>query len=151
MAQIQFYHLLTTPLERALPRLLEKAVSGGYRVLLVAGSEEQAEHLNQWLWTYDPGSFLAHGTIKDGHAEKQPVFLSTTFDAPNQANLLAVTSGAMPERPEAFERILDIFDGNAPQMVEEARKRWKNYKESGHTISYLRQTESGGWEQKAVA
>src|SRR5437870_3857428 len=73
--KVQFYHLTATPLERALPKLLEKALAGGFRVLLVAESEERIEQLNQLLWTYDPGSFLAHGSRKDGHAEEQPILL----------------------------------------------------------------------------
>ena len=151
MAAVQFYHLLTVPLERALPKLLEKALGAGYRLRVVAGSDESAEHLNQWLWTYDTNTFLPHGTPAEGNAEKHPILLSTTFDAPNKASIAAITNGAMPERPEAFERILDMFDGNDPQAVEAARNRWKLYKEQGHSISYMKQTQSGGWEQKAVA
>jgi len=150
VTQVQFYHLTATPLDRALPKLLEKAVSGGYKILLVTGSDAQAEHLNHMLWTYDPGSFLPHGTTAGGHAGQQPILISTTFDAPNQANLLAVTNGAIPEHPETFERILDIFDGNDQQATENARSRWKTYKGSGHTISYLKQNQAGGWEKAAT-
>ena len=145
---VQFYHLTTTRLDRALPKLLEKAVAGGYRVLLLTASEEQAEQLNQLLWTYDTGGFLPHGTMASGQPEKQPILISTGFDAPNQANLLAVTNGAMPPEPERFERILDIFDGSDAEAVIHARTRWKQYKDRGHAITYLRQTEAGGWDKK---
>jgi len=64
-------------------------------------------------------------------------------------NLLAVTNGTMPEKPESFERILDIFNGNDSQAVEKARARWSAYKNAGHDISYMRQSESGGWEKAA--
>ena len=47
MAEIGFYHLLTTPLERALPRLLERAVGQGHRVVVCAGSPERVEHLER--------------------------------------------------------------------------------------------------------
>ena len=77
MTTIQFYHLTATPLERALPKLLEKAYGGGFTTLLVADSEEYVEHLNQLLWTYDPGSFLPHGSVKDGNVEQQPILLVT--------------------------------------------------------------------------
>lgn len=147
---MQFYHLTATPLERALPKLLEKAVAGGFRALLLVGSEDQVDRFNQLLWTYNPGSFLPHGSVKDGHAEDQPIFISTMPDVPNGAKLLAVTDGRMTEHPEAFERILDIFDGNDASAVAQARTRWTAYKSAGHEVSYLRQTEAGGWEQKAA-
>ena len=126
-------------------------MAGKYKVLLIAENPEHAEQLNQLLWTYDPGSFLPHGTVAGGNSEQQPVLIADAFDVAHQANLLAVTNGTTPPKPEHFERILDIFDGRDPQAVEMARERWKNYKESGHALTYLRQTESGGWEQKAVA
>ncbi|MDE3060665.1 MAG: DNA polymerase III subunit chi [Pseudomonadota bacterium] len=150
MTTIQFYHLTATPLERALPRLLEKAYAGGFKTLLLASSEEQAERFNQLLWTYNPGSFLPHGSLKDGNSEQQPILISTSMEPLNRANLLAVTDGSVPTQPESFERIIDIFDGNDPTAVEAARKRWTGYKNSGHALSYLRQNESGGWEQKAA-
>lgn len=149
MTSIQFYHLLTTPLERALPKLLEKAVSGGFKTLLVADSPERVEVLNQLLWTYDQDSFLPHGSAADGHVELQPILLSTELNPANGANLLLVTNGVKPEKPEAFERIIDMFDGRDPQAVENARKRWTAYKEAGLELTYLKQTESGGWGKAA--
>lgn len=170
MTTIQFYHLLTTPLERALPKLLEKAYGGGFRTVLVADSEEYVEHLNQLLWTYDPGSFLPHGSEKGGNAERQPILLVTEeflkgyppcppasggvkdrseLSSSHGFNLLLVTNGIAPQQPEDFDRILDVFDGNDAQAVEKARNRWAAYKQSGCELTYLRQTDSGGWEKKA--
>ncbi len=149
MTAIQFYHLLTTPLERALPKLLEKAYGAGAKVLLVAASEERIAQLSDLLWSYDPASFLPHGSAKDGHDENQPIFLSTQMDAPNGASILLVTDGATPEAPEKFERILDMFDGNDAESLARARQRWTLYKNAGHTVTYMKQTESGGWKQAA--
>jgi DNA polymerase-3 subunit chi len=151
MTAIQFYHLISTPMERALPKLLEKAHGAGFKLLLVAGNEARVEYLNDLLWTYDPGSFLAHGSAKDGNSQHQPIFISTETQAPNGANIMVATDGTIPPEPEHFERILDMFDGNDPESVAKARQRWTLYKNAGHSISYMKQTENGGWEQKAVA
>lgn len=151
MPQIYFYHLTTTPLERALPKLLEKAIGAKFKVLLVAESEERVEQLNQLLWTYDPGSFLAHGSVKDGQADLQPILLSSSLEPANQANVVAITDGRTLDQLEGFERVMDIFDGNDPQLVEKARNRWSYYKNKGLPLTYQRQTETGGWEQKAAA
>ena len=66
MAEIGFYHLLSTPLERALPRLLERARAQDLRIVIRAASAERVEHLNALLWTYNDTSFLAHGSARDG-------------------------------------------------------------------------------------
>jgi DNA polymerase-3 subunit chi len=149
MTTIQFYHLTATPLERALPKLLQKAFDGGFKTLVVADSDERLDQLNQLLWTYDPNSFLPHGSEKDGQAEKQPILLSTLPDPKNAANILAITDGRVADNAQHFERVLDIFDGSDAQAVASARMRWKNYKDAGHEISYFRQTQAGGWEKAA--
>lgn len=149
MTIIQFYHLTATPFERALPRLLEKAVEAKYRVLLVADSEEKVEIIDQILWTYSPGAFLPHGTRKDAYPELQPVFIGTSLENLNSANLLFITQGTQAETPEAYKRILDLFDGHRPEAVAAARERWKKYKEGGHAMSYFQQNEKGNWEKAA--
>ena len=146
-AGISFYHLTTTPLERALPKLLEKAYAGGFKTLLLTEPDTRMEQLNQLLWMYDPGSFLPHGSSNEAHPESQPILLSTELNAKNNANLLVVTHGVKVD-PTGFERVLDIFPGNDETAVESARSRWKEYKNQGYTLNYFRQTEQGGWEKK---
>ena len=76
MAEIGFYHLLSAPLERALAKLLERASSQGYRIVVRAASLDRVEHLNASLWTYEEGSFLPHGSARDGKPEMQPIWLT---------------------------------------------------------------------------
>lgn len=146
---IQFYHLLATPLDRALPKLLEKAYAGGFRALVLTESEERAEHLSNLLWAYDQDSFLPHGTARDGHQDRQPVYLAARQENPNNANLLMVTDGSQPEDLSGFERVLDIFDGRDATAAANARARWKTYKAAGFDLSYIRQNERGGWDKAA--
>lgn len=149
MAAIQFYHLLTTPLERALPKLMEKAVESGKRSLILCASEAQADKLNEALWTYDPGRFLPHGSSKDPHPEQQPVYITHHEENPNQASILVVTDGAYLDGLDGIEKLLDIFDGHNPEAVAGARTRWKQYSNAGHTVSYIKQQQGGGWKQEA--
>ena len=62
MTEVSFYHLQKVGLERALPKLLEKALERGLKAVVVAGSDERVESLNSSLWTYEAASFLAHGS-----------------------------------------------------------------------------------------
>ncbi|MEE8275449.1 MAG: DNA polymerase III subunit chi, partial [Alphaproteobacteria bacterium] len=87
MTEIGFYHLQTTALERALPRLLAKAYEAGMRTVVLAGSEERIEALNAALWTFDPASFLPHGSARDGDVDAQPIYLTTEEENPNAATL----------------------------------------------------------------
>jgi DNA polymerase III subunit chi len=129
---------------------LERALKDGYRVLVLAGSNERVEHLNQLLWTYDDASFLPHGGARDGNAQRQPIFLSTAPDGgnPNGATMLVLVDGVEAPDIAAFERCCDMFDGSDESAVAAARERWRRAKAAGHTLTYWQQGDAG-WEKKA--
>lgn len=149
MTDIAFYHLQRSPLERVLPKLLERTVDAGKRALVLAGSDDRAEVLAQLLWTYDEAAWMPHGTRKDGSPSEQPVWLSAEDENSNQAQFLFLTDGAASDHVSEFERCFELFDGNDDATVALARERWATYKEAGHKLTYWQQTERGGWEQKA--
>ncbi len=149
MAEVSFYHLTRSTLEQTLPRLLEKALQGGARCVVLAGSPERVEALNAHLWTYDPGSFLPHGAARDGNADRQPVWLTDQDENPNAASMLFLTDGAQSARMADYARCFELFDGRDETAVEAARQRWKQYREAGHAVSYWQQGDRGGWEKKA--
>ena len=149
MARIGFYHLVRQPLEQVLPKLLEKAVASGAKIVVLAGSTDRVEFLNDQLWTYSDDSWVPHGSAKDGNADLQPIWLTTTEENPNQSTILVACDGAAPTHVEKWERCLDLFDGNDEQAVAAARQRWKHWKDQGHELVYYQQSERGGWEEKA--
>ncbi|WGF86916.1 DNA polymerase III subunit chi [Marinivivus vitaminiproducens] len=151
MSEIGFYHLQTQPLERALPRLLEKVLQSGARAVVRAASRERVEALNTALWTYGKDSFLPHGSEADGFSDRQPIYLTAGREVPNGAAILVLVDGADAPDAEAFQRCLDMFDGNDEAAVEAARRRWRDFKAAGHRLTYWQQTERGGWHKAAGA
>lgn len=148
MTEIGFYHLTRLPLERALPKLLEKVLAAGKRAVVRAGSSERVAFLNAALWTYDPASFLPHGTAREGEAADQPVWLTDRDENPNGAQVLVLTDGAEAGDPARYERCIEMFNGNDPAAVEAARGRWRAYRDAGFDLAYWQQTERGGWEKR---
>ena len=148
MTEVGFYHLTATALDRALARLLGKAHEAGMHAVVLAASEERIAALDAALWTFDPASFLPHGTSRDGNAEAQPIYLTTTEENPNGATLLVLVDGVEPGYLDGFDRCLDLFDGNDEAAVEAARARWKRLKDAGHPLTYWQQTPQGGWEKQ---
>jgi len=147
MAEIGFYHLQSMPLERALPKLLERACTHGHRAVVRAGSPERVEHLNAALWTYEDAAFLPHGSARDGNPTVQPIWLTHLDENPNGASMMVLVDGLEAGDLKAFARCADIFDGNDGDAVEAARGRWRRAREAGHSLTYWQQTGSG-WEQK---
>lgn len=148
MAAFAFYRLRRTPLEKALPKLLEKVLESGRRAVVIGASEERIAALNAALWTYEQGSFLPHGTARDGHGERQPVFLTTGDDNPNGARIAVMVDGIAPGDPDRFERCLDIFDGADTAALEAARERWRERRAGGHDVTFWEQTVDGKWERR---
>jgi DNA polymerase-3 subunit chi len=149
VTDVSFYHLTRSTLDQTLPRLLEKALQGGARCLVMVGNHARVEPLSAHLWTYDPASFLPHGTRRDGDAERQPVWLTDEDENPNEATMLFLTDGAKSNNVGKYQRCFELFDGRDENALAQARQRWKDYREAGHTVSYWQQNERGGWEKKA--
>ena len=148
MTEIGFYHLPRSSVGEALPRLLERAVAAGHRILVRAANEAEVERLNSLLWTYGEASFLPHGSAKDAWPAEQPVYLTFEDDNPNDADLACQLGGTEAARLEGFKRVLDLFDGGDADAVAAARERWRRYTASGHQLSYWQQKPNGGWERK---
>jgi DNA polymerase-3 subunit chi len=146
--RVDFYHLQSWPLEKALPPLLERAMAAGLRAVVMAASDDRAEALASLLWTFRPDSWLPHGTLKDGQAADQPIWLTTRDENPNGAGLLVLTDG-MASAQTGFDRCLDVFDGADPEALGAARARWKDAKAAGHEMHYWQQTDTG-WQERAL-
>jgi DNA polymerase III subunit chi len=148
MAEIGFYHLLTTPLDRALPKLIERAWGQGHRIVVRAGSAARAEHLDAVLWRYDEASFLPHAGVGDGNPAVQPIWLTDRDENPNGASMLVLVDGVEALDWSGFARGADLFDGGDADAVAAARRRWRRVRDAGHALTYWRQAATG-WERKA--
>ncbi len=154
MTEVWFYHLERATLERVLPGLLEKTLERGWRALIVAGSEERADMIDSFLWTYRDESFLPHGRTGQLQAPDQPVLIGTDVSVQNGANLIFFVDGARPsdwQAPDVQERdrCIFIFDGNLDAAVAAAREDWTGAKEAGHEVTYWQQAANGKWEKRA--
>lgn len=149
LAEVSVYHLTTHPLEKVLPKVLEKVYGGGLRALVLTDTPEHMQALNASLWTYSSAAFLPHGI--DGNKlndpADNPIWLSIEPANKNNASVLVLTNGRSIEDLSPFTRCVDIFDGNDPQALESAKKRCDQYQKSGHTVVYWKQSLNGNWDQ----
>lgn len=148
MTEVAFYHLTRSSLEQTLPKLLEKTLAAGKRAVVRAASKPRVEALTGHLWTYDPASWLPHGSPKDGAGDQQPVWLTDGDDNPGGASFLFLTDGTQCADFGDYERCFELFDGTSDDAVKAAREHWMAYKELGAELTYWQQTDSGGWAKK---
>jgi len=149
MTDIRFYHLQKQNLDQALPLILEKAYGANHRILVKMSNASEVERMNTHLWTYKPEKFLPHGSVKNGHVEKQPIWLTDKDENENNANVLVLTQGKTDDTIDTYSMVCEILNGHDDNAISDARMRWKAYKEAGHDVTYWYQSDSGKWEKKA--
>jgi DNA polymerase-3 subunit chi len=154
MAEIRFYHLTRSRLEEALVRLLRRVIDRQDRVVVMTGSSERVEALNAHLWSFDPASFLPHGSARDGNAAEQPIYLTTTAENPNGAKLLMLCDGAEPPdsttlTAQGFDLVCALFNGQDDEALSAARASWRRYKDAQQQLVYYQQDDDGAWVEKA--
>lgn len=148
MTEIRFYHLQKQTLDQALPLILDKSFGAGHKTVVHLSDEKEVERINGLLWTYSPHKFLPHGSKKNGHADKQPIWLTHKDENPNEANVLILTQNAQTEYMDSYSLCCEMLDGRNDEAVAEARKHWKEYQAAGHDVTYWFQNEQGGWAKK---
>ena len=161
MTEIWFYHLTTQPLAAALPAVLEKALARGWRVVVQVPDEVRLKALDDMLWTYAPGSFLPHGTIRDRNAGRQPILITdepegtdaaSGEDDPGHGAAMRLHVGGAAVRLDPatarYKRVVLMFDGRDEAELADARRQWSRLKGQGFALAYWQQSEQGRWEKR---
>jgi len=147
--QVSFYHLEKQDVNAALPRLLEKVIGAGHKVAVFLADAQRLDDLDAALWTYTPNSFLPHGREGGAHSDLQPIYLTTSKDVPNNADIVVALDAQLPPSASEFSRCLYMFDSRIDGAIQQARQDWKTFKDAGHDVTYWQQNPNGGWQKKA--
>jgi len=144
--QVDFYQLAGTPSEQIIASIAEKVLDTDGRLLIVADDEAYLAKLDRILWDQGAGSFLPHGLAGGSDDSRQPILLSTSPDAPNQARNMLIADGAWREAALTYDRSFYLFDD---ATLEGARLAWKLLSgRDGIERRYWAQ-EAGKWVKKA--
>lgn len=141
---VDFYHLALSPIERVLPRICERLLEGGERLLVVAVPELLAT-LDEQLWTYAPDAFLPHGRSDKPGAKDQPILLSDRADPLNGAANVALADGVWRDEALGFARSFYFFNNG---QLDTARGAWRALRSNAEAEArYWKQNEAGKWVQ----
>ena len=144
--QVDFYQLAGTPPEQVIGSIAEKVLHADGRLLIVADDEAYLAKLDRILWDQGAGSFLPHGLAGGSDDARQPILLSTSPDAPNQARNMLIADGSWREAALTYDRSFYLFDDGT---LEGARLAWKLLSgREGIERRYWAQ-EAGKWVKKA--
>ena len=143
---VDFYQLAGTPPEQVIAALAEKVLDTDGRLLVVAEDDTFLARLDRMLWDQGSTSFLPHGLAGGADDARQPILLSNSPDAPNQARNMLIADGTWREAALTYDRSFYLFDD---ATLEGARLAWKLLAgRDGIERRYWAQ-ENGKWVRKA--
>jgi DNA polymerase-3 subunit chi len=144
--QVDFYQLGTTPAEQVIASIAEKVLAGDGRLLVVAEDEPFLARLDRMLWDQGTTSFLPHGLAGGADEVRQPILLSSSPDAPNNARNMLIADGQWRDVALTYDRSFYLFDA---ATLDGARLAWKLLAgREGVERRYWAQTD-GRWKQQA--
>lgn len=137
--QLVGYHHSITPLEKVLPKLLEKVLASGKRAVVMAETPDQLKIIDAFLWTYSKTQLLPHGTQEDGNPTYQPIWLTCVEENPNQSQILVLIGNLQPKNAPTFEKTLILKPEWSSDLTQWAQSQ-------GEFTLWSEQIQ-GGWAQ----
>jgi DNA polymerase III subunit chi len=120
--QVDFYQLAGAPAEQVIASIAEKVLGSDGRLLIIAEDQAFLSRLDRMLWDEGATSFLPHGIVGGADDARQPILLSTSPDAPNQARNMLIADGTWRDAALTFDRSFSLFDSGT---LDGARLAWK--------------------------
>ncbi|MBU2358863.1 MAG: DNA polymerase III subunit chi, partial [Alphaproteobacteria bacterium] len=125
MGAVYFYHLTESPIDQALPQLVDRAAGQGWRVLIRGRRMPLLDRLDAVLWQGPPDNFRAHGMAGD-HDADQPILLGIDTPAEGFDCVMSVDGADLTAAEIATAaRACVLFDGHDGDALQRARSQWK--------------------------
>ncbi len=144
--QVDFYQLPETPVEAVIASIADKVLANDGRLLIVAEDETFLARLDRTMWDHGQASFLPHGLAGGADDARQPILLSSSSDAPNQARNMLIADGEWREAALTYDRSFYLFGQPA---IEGARLAWKLLSGRDGVERNYWANEDGRWVKKA--
>ncbi|WP_375327219.1 DNA polymerase III subunit chi [Candidatus Tisiphia endosymbiont of Nemotelus uliginosus] len=117
MQQFSLYHTSEGLLYKTACQLVEKSYHNQFKIIVLTPDMEVQETLNKLIWTYSRKQFIPHGSKLDPLPEKQPIYLTSELENPNNANILIILAPFNIEEILSnsayiahFQRIIIIYE-----------------------------------------
>ncbi|MGD8514408.1 MAG: DNA polymerase III subunit chi [Granulosicoccaceae bacterium] len=136
MTRVDFYISHSTRAQNELHtacRLADKAFRLGHSVYIHTANAEQAERLDDLLWTFRDGSFVPHGLQQGASGNDLPIVIGHDSEPTEIRDVLINLADAIPGFFSRFERVAEVVNGRA-ELRDAARERFRFYRERGYAL-----------------
>ena len=112
-------------------RLADKAFQSGHAIFFNCASRDQAEAMDELLWTFRADSFLPHGLVGSEDADR--VVIGWGQEPQHSDDLLINLNLDVPAFFSRFHRVAEIVSQD-PQSLSALRASWSFYRERGFAL-----------------
>lgn len=136
MPKVDFYILPTEDEKKIyhfVCQLAEKAYQQNHRIYFHLQNKQQAEQLDEILWTWQDDSFLPHNLIGEGPRPAPPIQIGYEKIPPTERDILINLSQYLPNEYGQFARILEVIPQNETAQAA-ARERYRIYREQNYIL-----------------
>ena len=134
MTRVDFYVVADASPEARLQvaaRLTEKAHRQGHSLFINTGSESEAALLDELLWTFRPGSFIPHHSLKEG--SEGPIVLGWGQEPSSHDDVLINLALTPPAFFSRFQRVAELVT-QEETALKAMRESWRFYKDRGYPL-----------------
>ncbi len=111
--------------------LARKALDANLSTLVLARDVDQAERLDDLLWSFDDDAYIPHQLAGDDEDELAPVLIAAPdADTPMRTLVINLRDAAVQGSVERVLEVVPADDGARGPL----RERWKQYKSRGFDL-----------------
>jgi DNA polymerase-3 subunit chi len=114
-------------------KLLEKAYLKGHTVFVYSDNQEEAETLDELLWTFKDDSFIPHNLQGEGPEPPPVIQIGYQGEPRGFSDILLNLSEQVPPFFQRFKRIMEIIR-NQEEAKDRGRERFKHYKKNNCSL-----------------
>ena len=132
--RVEFVNLAKARVEAvpAAVRLAAFHYHNGRRVLILARDQQEAQEVDQALWTLDAASFIPHALAGGPDQEQEPVLISLESRNVNQARVAILTHP--PEQPplDEFPHLVQLVPAQEGPELKACREFYRQLQKQGN-------------------
>jgi len=114
-------------------RLLEKAYLRNHQVFVYCNNQQEAENLDELLWTFKDNSFIPHNLQGEGPEPPPPIQIGYREEPRGFNDILLNLANDIPTFYTRFRRIIEVI-ANEEAAKELGRKHYREYRSQQHQL-----------------
>lgn len=114
-------------------RLLEKAYLKGHKVYVLCNNQQDAELIDELLWTFKEDSFIPHNLQGEGPEPPPPIHIGYDKEPRGFNDILLNLTPSIPTFYKKFRRIIELVSTMETEK-EQSRANYREYKAQGCTL-----------------